>query len=307
MSDIRIATPDDQILLEKEAKYCSYGDTVHYIEPPRIFSRCEGSYVWDTEDQAYLDLQMWYSAVNFGYSNPRLNNALKQQIDTLPQIASQYLHKGKIELSERIAVDAKNKFGLDGRVHFNVGGSQSIEDSLKVVRNASNGKSLMFAFEGGYHGRTLGASSITSSYRYRRRYGHFGERANFIPFPYHFRGPKGMTKEEYGSHCVQQFARLFETEYNGVWDPKVGQSEYAAFYVEPIQGKVGDMYTQLNASRAYLYAVAAACERGETTRKDAAGAMRSQCHARCGHTHRWAGRRRPVPGTNRQNPHLAGG
>jgi 4-aminobutyrate aminotransferase-like enzyme len=106
-----------------------------------------------------------------------------------------------------IAVDAKKKFGLDGRVHFNVGGSQSIEDSLKVVRNATNGKSLMFAFEGGYHGRTLGASSITSSYRYRRRYGHFGERANFIPFPYHFRGPKGMTKEEYGSHCVQQFAR----------------------------------------------------------------------------------------------------
>ena len=246
MSDIRIATPEDQILLEKEAKYCSYGDTVHYIEPPRIFSRCEGSYVWDTEDQAYLDLQMWYSAVNFGYANPRLNNALKQQIDTLPQIASQYLHKGKIELSECIAVDAKNKFGLDGRVHFNVGGSQSIEDSLKVVRNASNGKSLMFAFEGGYHGRTLGASSITSSYRYRRRYGHFGERANFSPFPYHFRGPKGMTKEEYGSHCVQQFARLFETEYNGVWDPKVGQSEYAAFYVEPIQGTGGYVIPPMN-------------------------------------------------------------
>ena len=95
MSDIRIATAEDQILLDKEAKYCSYGDTVHYIEPPRIFSRCEGSYVWDTEDQAYLDLQMWYSAVNFGYANPRLNNALKQQIDTLPQIASQYCTKAR--------------------------------------------------------------------------------------------------------------------------------------------------------------------------------------------------------------------
>ena len=239
MSDIRIATAEDQVLLDKEAKYCSYGDTVHYIEPPRIFSRCEGSYVWDTEDQAYLDLQMWYSAVNFGYANPRLNNALKQQIDTLPQIASQYLHKGKIELSEMIAVDAKKKFGLDGRVHFNVGGSQSIEDSLKVVRNATNGKSLMFAFEGGYHGRTLGASSITSSYRYRRRYGHFGERAMFIPFPYPFRRPKGMTPDEYSDHCVHQFERLFESEYNGVWDPKVGQAEYAAFYVEPIQGTGG--------------------------------------------------------------------
>lgn len=55
-----------------------------------------------------------------------------------------------------------------------------------------------------------------------------------------------MTKEEYGSHCVQQFARLFETEYNGVWDPKVGQSEYAAFYVEPIQGTGGYVIPPMN-------------------------------------------------------------
>ena len=138
-----------------------------------------------------------------------------------------------------IAQDAEQKFGAKGRVHFNVGGSQAVEDSLKLVRNAKNGKSLMFAFEGGYHGRTLGASAITSSYRYRRRYGHFGDRAQFVPFPYHFRGPKGMSKEEYGSHCVQQFERLFESEYNGVWDPKAGEAEYAAFYVEPIQGTGG--------------------------------------------------------------------
>ena len=38
---------------------------------------------------------------------------------------------------------------------------------------------------------------------------------------------------------MSQFARLFETEYNGVWDPKAGQCEYAAFYVEPIQGTGG--------------------------------------------------------------------
>ena len=93
-----------------------------------------------------------------------------------------------------IAQDAERKFGEKGRVHFNVGGSQAVEDSLKLVRNFKKGKSLMFAFEGGYHGRTLGASAITSSYRYRRRYGHFGDRAQFVPFPYHFRGPKGMTQ-----------------------------------------------------------------------------------------------------------------
>ncbi|MBD3844442.1 4-aminobutyrate aminotransferase-like enzyme [Bosea sp. OAE752] len=226
-------------LLALEAEYCSHGDTVHYTQFPKIFSGCEGSFMLDAAGNRFLDLQMWYSAVNFGYANPRLNNALKRQIDTLPQVASQYLHREKIELAAMIAKDAEAKFGAKGRVHFNVGGAQAVEDSLKLVRNASNGKSLMFAFEGGYHGRTLGASAITSSYRYRRRFGHFGERAHFIPFPYHFRGPKGMSKEEYGEHCVQQFARLFESEYNGVWDPKVGQAEYAAFYVEPLQGTGG--------------------------------------------------------------------
>ncbi|GAB4056692.1 aspartate aminotransferase family protein [Uliginosibacterium sediminicola] len=236
----------DPQLLADEAMYCSFGDTVHYSEPPQIFERCEGSYLYDGEGIPFLDLQMWYSAVNFGYSNPRLNAVLKKQIDTLPQVASQYLHPTKIELAKIVAQDAQKKFGYKGRVHFNVGGSQSIDDSLKLVRNASNGKSLMFAFEGGYHGRTLGASAITSSYRYRRRYGHFGDRAHFVPFPYHFRGPKGMTKEEYGEKCVADFARLFETEYNGVWDPKGKQAEYAAFYVEPIQGTGGYVIPPMN-------------------------------------------------------------
>jgi 4-aminobutyrate aminotransferase / (S)-3-amino-2-methylpropionate transaminase / 5-aminovalerate transaminase len=229
---------DEAELLALEALYCSHGDTVHYTEP-KIFESCEGSFLFDAKGRPYLDLQMWYSAVNFGYANPRLNDAVQRQLERLPQLASQYLHREKIELAAHIARDAARKFGLKGRVHFNVGGSQAIEDSLKLVRNYTKGKSLMFAFEGGYHGRTLSASAITSSYRYRRRYGHFGDRAHFVPFPYHFRGPKGMSKEEYGHHCIKQFERLFESEYNGVWDPRAGEAEYAAFYVEPIQGTGG--------------------------------------------------------------------
>jgi 4-aminobutyrate aminotransferase-like enzyme len=193
----------------------------------------------------YLDLQMWYSAVNFGYKNERIANAVRRQLDTLPQVASQYLHREKIELAAVIARDMEAKTGEAGRVHFNVGGSQAVEDSLKLVRNAK-GRSLMFAFEGGYHGRTLGASAITSSYRYRRRYGHFGDRAMFLPFPYHFRGPKGMSKEELGAQCVANFRRLFESEYHGLWDPKTRSCEYAAFYVETIQGTGGYVVPPMN-------------------------------------------------------------
>ncbi|MBB4008561.1 aspartate aminotransferase family protein [Allorhizobium taibaishanense] len=240
------ALPSEDELRELENLYCSHGDTVHYTDKPKFFEGCEGSFVYDASQTPFLDLQMWYSAVNFGYRNERLNNAAHRQLDQLPQVASQYLHREKVELAALIARDAEQKFGHKGRVHFNVGGSQAIEDSLKLVRNYTGGKSLMFAFEGGYHGRTLGASAITSSYRYRRRYGHFGDRAQFIEFPYHFRGPKGMSKEEYGEACVQKFARLFESEYNGVWDPKAGKSEYAAFYVEPIQGTGGYVIPPMN-------------------------------------------------------------
>lgn len=230
---------DNAQLLADEAKYCSFGDTVHYVNPPKVFDGCEGSYMFDAEGTPYLDLQMWYSAVNFGYKNKRLEEVMIRQLQTLPQVASQYLHPTKIELAKFIAQDAQAKWGSEGRVHFNVGGAQAIEDSLKVVRNASNGKSLMFAFEGGYHGRTLGASSITSSYRYRRRFGHFGDRAQFLPFPYPFRRPKGMTSEEYSESLIKEFARKFENEYHAIWDPKTNQCEYAAFYVEPIQGTGG--------------------------------------------------------------------
>lgn len=226
-------------LRELDAQYCSWGDTVHYVERPKFFETCDGSYMFDAEGRAYLDLQMWYSTVNFGYRNPRLNAAAHRQLDRLPQAASQHLHREKVELAALIARDAEAKFGAKGRVHFNVGGAQAIEDSLKLVRNATGGKSRMFAFQGGYHGRTLGASAITSSYRYRRRYGHFGDRAHFVEFPYPFRRPKGMTKEEYGDHCVAAFARLFESEFHGVFDVKAEEAEFAAFYVEPIQGTGG--------------------------------------------------------------------
>ncbi len=229
---------DEQELRELERKYCSWGDTAHYLEPPKFFDRAEGSYLYDREGTPYLDLQMWYSAASFGYGNQRLNDALTRQLKKLPQLASQYLHPERVKLAAAIARLNESKFGLEGRVHFNVGGSQAIEDSLKIVRNAT-GKNLVFAFMGGYHGRTLAASAITSSYRYRRRYGHFSDRAHFVPFPYCFRCPYDKKKEDCGLYCVRQFEKNFETEYNSFWDPKAGESEFSAFYVEPIQGTGG--------------------------------------------------------------------
>ena len=149
----------------------------------------------------------------------RLGEALKRQVDRLPQLACQYLHAEKVEVAARIAQYCEKRFGVKGRVHFNVGGAQAIEDSLKLVRNYT-GKNLMFAFMGGYHGRTLGASAITSSYRYRRRYGHFGDRAQFVFYPYCYRCMYKLKPETCNLYCHDQFAQLFANEYNGAWDAK---------------------------------------------------------------------------------------
>ena len=101
-SSVDELSPETADLLDKDSRYCSYGDTVHYADPPKIFERCDGSYLFDERNTPYLDLQMWYSAVNFGYENRRLNDALKRQIDTLPQLACQYLHAEKVELAEAL-------------------------------------------------------------------------------------------------------------------------------------------------------------------------------------------------------------
>jgi 4-aminobutyrate aminotransferase-like enzyme len=225
-------------LLELEAKYCSWGDTVHYAEKLNIFNKAEGIYLYDKNNRQYLDLQMWYSAANFGYKNKRLNDALKNQIDTLPQLACQYLHEEKIQLATKIAQRIETTFEEKGRIHFNVGGSAAVEDSLKVIRSHT-GRNLVFAFMGGYHGRTLGASAITSSYRYREKFGHFSDRACFIPYPYCFRCPYDKKRDFCDMYCIKQFERLFETEYYAVINKKSNRTEFGAFYIEAVQGTGG--------------------------------------------------------------------
>ena len=229
---------DDKELLNLEAQYCSWGDTVHYAKELTFFSKAHGSFLYDRAGTEYLDLQMWYSAANFGYGNERINAALKNQIDTLPQLACQYLHEERVLLATKLAQRIEKTFGVKGRIHFNVGGASAIEDAMKVVRNHT-GRNHTFAFMGGYHGRTLGATSITSSYRYRERFGHFGDRANFIPFPYCFRCHLNLKPETCGIACLRQFEKMFESEYYSVVNPKNNKSEYGAFFIEPAQATGG--------------------------------------------------------------------
>jgi len=235
-----LVKPDKSLLLD-ESRYCSYGDTVHYVDQPKIFTESDGSFIYDSTGKPYLDLQMWYSAVNLGYRNKEVGLALFDQMNSLPQLASSYLHPTKISLSKKLVQQTQKSFGVKGKVHFNVGGSQAVEDSIKLIRKTT-GKSQFFAFQGSYHGRTLGATELTSTYRYRKPYGHFSNRAHFVPYPYCFRCPYGKKLDSCNYYCVDQFEKLFENESKSFVDPKTKESEFSAFYIEAVQGTGGYIF-----------------------------------------------------------------
>src|SRR5438445_6875952 len=176
---------------------------------------------------------MWYSAVNLGYANAEMSGARSAQMDRLRQLDCQYLHRKKIELAELICESIERAFGMKGRVQFNVGGSQAIEDALKLVRKVT-GRQRMLAFQGGYHGRTLAASAITSSYRYREAFGEFADRAEFIAFPYTFCSPYRADAKKTEDSSIAAFAPRFQHEYTGAWNPKTGRAEFGAFFVEAV-------------------------------------------------------------------------
>lgn len=235
---INLDSISDSEISELDKEYCSFGDTVHYSSNPKIFRGCEGSFMYDAKDIPYLDLQMWYASCNFGYKNKRISDAVINQIMTLPQIAPKFIYDYKPMLAKKICDANFKRFNEKGRVHFNIGGAQATEDAIKLVRNYTH-RNGMFAFMGGYHGRTMAASAVTSSFRYRERYGHFGDRAHFVPFPYCFRCHYGKKCESCNFYCVKQFAKNFESEYNSFYDKTTGESEYKAFIAEPCLGTGG--------------------------------------------------------------------
>ena len=235
---INLDSISDSEISELDKEYCSFGDTVHYSANPKIFRGCEGSFMYDSKDIPYLDLQMWYASCNFGYKNKRISDAVINQIMTLPQITPKFLYDYKPMLAEKICKANYKRFREEGRVHFNIGGAQATEDAIKLARNYTH-RNGMFAFMGGYHGRTMAASSVTSSFRYRERYGHFADRAHFVPFPYCFRCHYGKKCENCNFYCVKQFAKNFESEYNSFYDKTTGECEYKAFIAEPCLGTGG--------------------------------------------------------------------
>lgn len=223
-------------LLVLDQRYCAQGDTSARRNPKKLFLAADGHFIFDENDIPHLDFQTCNSAANLGYRTPDHLEAIARQGNRLPALASEFMHRDRVLLAKAICDSVENAFGVRGRVHFTVGGAQAVDDALKIVA-AVTGSRKVFAFQGGYHGRTIAASEVSASYRYRSVF-RGSANAVFVPFPYCFRCPFEKEPESCGLACARQFEQVVENDAAGIRGAN-GELECRAFLAEPVQGRGG--------------------------------------------------------------------
>ena len=137
-----------------------------YNRFPVVLDRGEGVYLYDTDGKKYLDFAAGIAVSGLGYGNPEFNGALKDQIDQLIHSSNLYYNT----TCGKAAKALKEISGMD-RVFFTNSGTEAIEGALKAARKYAwkkgTGRYQFIAMENSFHGRSMGALSVTEHEAYR--------------------------------------------------------------------------------------------------------------------------------------------
>ena len=134
---------------------------------PIVWERGGGCYLYDTNGKKYLDFVSGIGVFAFGYNNTYYNNALKAQIDKITHTSNYYYNEPAIKAAKRLTSLA----GLE-RIFFTNSGAEAIEGAIKAARkyaylkNGHNNNEII-AMNRSFHGRTMGALSVTGTESYR--------------------------------------------------------------------------------------------------------------------------------------------
>lgn len=201
--------------------------SVHPVAP----ERAAGSYVWDVEGNKYLDMTTGIAVMNVGHSHPEVLGAVKKQIDQFQHLCFAVgMHEGYIALAERLNELAPGN--TPKKTFFANTGAEAVENAVKIAR-AYTKRAGIVAFTHAFHGRTFMAMSLTA--KADPYNAGFVTRANDVfraQYPYHYRNPWGAKTEE--ETAEKALAALKEQVKNNI-----GESEVAAFIIEPIAGEGG--------------------------------------------------------------------
>lgn len=140
---------------------------IHTYNRSVIFEKSEGMYLFDNEGNKYLDMGAGIAVSALGYSNDEYKQALKDQIDKLIHVSNLYFTEPSIKAAEYLSKAS----GMD-KVFFTNSGTEAIEGAIKLARKYAynkdkNSKGEIIAMNHSFHGRSMGALSVTGTKHYR--------------------------------------------------------------------------------------------------------------------------------------------
>ncbi len=196
---------------------------------PLVADHGAGYVITDVDDNRFLDFAAGIAVASTGHSHPKVVAAIKEQADRLIHIAATDFYEPRyVDFMERVASVAP--FKEKARVFLTNSGTEAVEGAIKLARYHT-GRSGLIAFEGGFHGRTMGSLSLTNS-KVKQRAG-FGP---LVPMVYHAPYPRVRAwREGTGGDGSAELEVLRRTIFGRLIAP----SDVAAIVVEPIQGEGG--------------------------------------------------------------------
>ncbi len=198
---------------------------------PLVAKRGRGVVIEDADGNEFLDFAAGIAVVSTGHCHPDVVAAIqKQAAELIHMSGTDFYYENMVTLAERLSAIAP----MPGphRVYYGNSGAEAVEAALKLARYHTKRQQII-AFQGAFHGRTMGALSLTASKpQQKRRFAPLVPGVTHIPYPNLYRRPAGTDANQYAVECARYIEeRLFKT--------MLPPEEVAAIFVEPMQGEGG--------------------------------------------------------------------
>jgi 4-aminobutyrate aminotransferase len=227
--DIKITPPGPKAraIVERDRQTVS---SSYPRSAPFVMLRGDGAVVEDVDGNVYLDCCAGIAVAATGHSHPDVVSAITGQAGRFLHISTDYYHEPQVALGEAIAEIAP----VPGRARtfFSNSGTEAVEAAIKLARYHTKRPNII-AFLGSFHGRTLGALSLTSSKNVQRRgFGPMAPGVFHAPYANPYRCAVGVRPEDCAAACLAYVEEQILVHL-------VSPDEVAAIIVEPIQGEGG--------------------------------------------------------------------
>jgi len=209
----------------------------HVVSPsytrdyPLVAKIGRGATVEDVDGNTFLDFAAGIAVVATGHCHPEVVAAIqKQAAELIHMSGTDFYYPSMVELAEKLASIAPGKEAK--RVYFGNSGAEAIEAAIKLVKFHTK-RDKLIAFHGAFHGRTMGALSLTASRAVQRKgFGTLLSGVFHMPYPDTYRGTYGIRPE----HASADSLAYLENE---LFRRRVDPDEVAGIFIEPIQGEGG--------------------------------------------------------------------